>query len=750
MKPALVLLAIAAILGSSGARTAFAQLNNGQQQSVVAVHVQAHDTKGLECSDFDPNLPCDRFVSYWPVGSGADVYFVVARADSALGVYGVSLGVDYGNTPGVQSDGQGVDVFGYASCADLEYTNGVDPGDPSTEFPSAGGGNRLIWSRTTNCQRHVVNPWGVEAVACAFYVYAYGRDEFIVDMNRNLYTGPEFQIVDCVGPAPSDMMWPEHAGYVDFGGGSGYNPCPGAPFYPSLVGASGNGGSNVVNLRFNAPIDGGWFFAVYPTADPASPLGVAGTSGSGTGIALILTSNLAGGVSYTVKASIQTEEPGLPIYSTYAHFVAGGESIPPTLVSASGGFGESAVTVTFSEPVGAGADVSSNYTVYPTADPSSPLGVTGASVSEAQVILTLASSLAETTSYTVAVSNVEDLWGNTIAPNSTVEFTPGGVDVTPPTLAGAQGFAGSNLVTLTFSEPVGAGADEPGNYRVFRTSTPESPFPVLSVVVSGIEVTLTVSGTLGPSTAYTVAVSNVADAAGNVIAAGSTVDFTTGAGGGAGDQSQSMVAVHAQSHDAKGVSCGGLDPDLPCGRFTTNWPVRSSADVYMVVALADPIYGVSGVSLGVTYGSTPGVKVDHQGCDVFGYVSCADLEYTNGIDPDDTSTEFPASGGGNRLIWVRTNNCQMHVVPPYGVQVVACAFYVYAYGPDRFSVDMNRNLVNGPEFQIVDCPGPALSDMPFPEHAGYVGFGDDPGYNPCPVAVPTVRTTWGKLKTQYR
>jgi hypothetical protein len=246
-----------------------------------------------------------------------------------------------------------------------------------------------------------------------------------------------------------------------------------------------------------------------------------------------------------------------------------------------------------------------------------------------------------------------------------------------------------------------------------------------------------------------VSVSNVADLAGNVITEGSTTTFTTGHGNASGHQSQSVVAVHVQGHDTKGVGCTGLDPDLPCGRFTTNWPVLSGAHVYLVVALADPAYGVSGVSLGVDYGNTPGVEVDHQGCDVFGYVSCADLEYTNGIDPSNTSTEFPASGGGNRLIWVRTNNCQTHVVPPYGVQVVACAFYVYAYGPDTFRVDMNRNLVNGPEFQIVDCPGPSLSDMPYPEHAGYVGFGEDPGYNPCPAAVPTVRTTWGKLKDQY-
>jgi len=219
-----VRVAVPAALSLALAVPGFAAYNNGQENSVVAVHAQAHDTKGLECANWDPNMPCDQFVTSWPVGIGADVYFIIAQADSNLGVSGVSLGVDYGSTPGVQQDGVGCDVFSYLSCSDLEYTNGIDMNDVSTEFPSAGGGNRLIWVRTTNCQRHVVNPWGVEAPACVFYVYAYSPDQFIVDMNRNLQTGPEFEIVDCPGPALSDMNWPTHAGVVGFGT-SGFNPC---------------------------------------------------------------------------------------------------------------------------------------------------------------------------------------------------------------------------------------------------------------------------------------------------------------------------------------------------------------------------------------------------------------------------------------------------------------------------------------------------------------------------------------------
>jgi len=232
---ATTLIAAAVCLGLTG--RAFAQLLNGQERSVVAAHAQAHSTKGLSCANWDPDMPCHMFTVNWPVGTGADVYFIIAKADSALGVSGVSLGVDYGSTPGVQQDGVGCDVFGYLSCSDLEYTNGIDMNDTSTEFPSAGGGNRLIWVRTTNCQRHVVPFWGVEAVACVFYVYAYSPDQFRVDMNRNLQSGPEFQIVDCPGPALSDMEFPYGAGIIGFDSPTfGYNPCNYDPVEPTTWG----------------------------------------------------------------------------------------------------------------------------------------------------------------------------------------------------------------------------------------------------------------------------------------------------------------------------------------------------------------------------------------------------------------------------------------------------------------------------------------------------------------------------------
>jgi hypothetical protein len=214
-------------------------------------------------------------------------------------------------------------------------------------------------------------------------------------------------------------------------------------------------------------------------------------------------------------------------------------------------------------------------------------------------------------------------------------------------------------------------------------------------------------------------------------------------------QEGAMVALHAQPHNTKGIQCTGISPTLPCDQFVDTWPLHSGADVYMMIAEADSALGISGVSLGVLY-SAYDTDIDNQGCDVYGYTFCSDLQYTNSPSGGAVD-EFPYSGGGNRLIWVRTTNCQRNVVAPYGVQAVACVFYVYAWSPDNFIVDMNRNLQTGPEFQMVDCPGPALSDVPWPEHAGVLAFGGTGAeYNPCTdIPTPTENTTWGKLKNQY-
>jgi len=195
----------------------------GQSPAVVALHAGAHTGKGWKpCEDGIDLRPCGDYVTSFPVGYGADVYVVVARADSALGISGLSCGIDYGS-PGVQSDGAGVDLFGYALCSDLEVPASPDA-DSTHAWPTSGGGNLFLWEPAGNCRRNVVAPYGVQAIACAVYVYTYGAGQLAITPNPAGANGPEFQVTDCVGPTAWDLEWPSHAGVVGFDM-DGYNPC---------------------------------------------------------------------------------------------------------------------------------------------------------------------------------------------------------------------------------------------------------------------------------------------------------------------------------------------------------------------------------------------------------------------------------------------------------------------------------------------------------------------------------------------
>ena len=125
-----------------------------------------------------------------------------------------------------------------------------------------------------------------------------------------------------------------------------------------------------------------------------------------------------------------------------------------------------------------------------------------------------------------------------------------GTDTTAPTLASASGASGATSVSVVFSEALGAGATTASNYSVYPTATPASTIAVSSASLSGSTVTLTLASPLAASTAYTVKVSNVQDAAGNTIAANSTVGFTSGGGTG----SLTVVAAFQFGSDYVGVA----------------------------------------------------------------------------------------------------------------------------------------------------------------------------------------------------
>jgi hypothetical protein len=204
----------------------------------------------------------------------------------------------------------------------------------------------------------------------------------------------------------------------------------------------------------------------------------------------------------------------------------------------------------------------------------------------------------------------------------------------------------------------------------------------------------------------------------------------------AGPNANAVIALHDKAKAAKAINAcpsGPVPEDpvsqgIPCSQFSTDFaPIGASRDVYLMVAQGDVGVGVAGMSCGVQFGG---------GVAVFGWTLCADLEFPNG--------GWPANGGGNRITWDATTNCQTTDVAGEGVHAVAGSFYLYAYSDGLFEVTPN-NGVPVPELQVADCSA-ASEDVQIA--GGAVGFGALEGFNPCGV-VPVEETSWGKIKGAY-
>src|SRR5688500_7973459 len=165
------------------------------------------------------------------------------------------------------------------------------------------------------------------------------------------------------------------------------------------------------------------------------------------------------------------------------------ETTAPTLVSASGAVGSSTLTLNFSEPVQctgisfSGEDIALSDGDSATTDPtvtgagSNACG-TNATTADSSFSVTLGSSLPADRTYTVTVTaeadQLQDIVGNDIANPSSVAFTTGAGDFTPPTIVDArmtQNVGTSDFTeaqdafSLTFSEAMN-GVDESGSISV--------------------------------------------------------------------------------------------------------------------------------------------------------------------------------------------------------------------------------------------------------------------------------------------
>lgn len=188
---------------------------NLNHEATIELHLTAPIAKNA-CAVMMAQPPiCDSHMRTW--GSLYPnlyyAYVILANADQVVGARGISLGIQY--DPAL---GQGVDVFGWTLCADLQV--------PANGWPDSGGGNQILWQ---NCQRTIPpGDIGVKAVAGYFYCAAYSPGQLRITAHPNL---GEVRILDCndasvriADPVTTFCGWSQ-VGQVDFGGGIGFSPC---------------------------------------------------------------------------------------------------------------------------------------------------------------------------------------------------------------------------------------------------------------------------------------------------------------------------------------------------------------------------------------------------------------------------------------------------------------------------------------------------------------------------------------------
>lgn len=192
----------------------------------------------------------------------------------------------------------------------------------------------------------------------------------------------------------------------------------------------------------------------------------------------------------------------------------------------------------------------------------------------------------------------------------------------------------------------------------------------------------------------------------------------------AGIESGPVIALHASRAFSKSL-CDAPQVPSNCMDFVVSETTQRSFNVYLVATKVDSVVGVGGASCGISLSASIGIL----------WNLCADTEFQYG--------PWPRDGGGNRIGW-NPENCQ-RTVRENGVQAVAGFFYVYVYGDG--SLDITRNFASGDsQFVVVDCSDNAI---PVEIGGGVIGFGTDPGFNPCLGIVKTNNRSWGHLKARF-
>lgn len=219
------------------------------------------------------------------------------------------------------------------------------------------------------------------------------------------------------------------------------------------------------------------------------------------------------------------------------------------------------------------------------------------------------------------------------------------------------------------------------------------------------------------------------------------------------------ILLHLATPTTKNQCAQG---NIPCANAVVQGALYPS--VYYAYALVTGVSaaaGIAGVQFGIDYGSGP---LDNIGVDVIEWNPCGGPIEFGGFGPlpavsvapppsigrrrgrvemGALATPAPVSGTGNMLVWPwhMPGGCQRTEPggPGTGAVAVAGYFYVTAYSPARFSivprpVDSRAAVSTCPP--LADPIDVGVFDVG-PSNLGSIGFGGEPGYNPCAASATT-------------
>jgi hypothetical protein len=132
-------------------------------------------------------------------------YVLLAAVDTTQGVTGVQFGISYDDTTAIE-------ILSWTNCALYEW--------PMDDWPKSDTGNLITWHQHEDCQRDL------PVVAGFFYLKASSPVRFRIvprpvdEIARVAACG----INTVNAPEKQDDVKSGNLGWVDFGGGQGYNP----------------------------------------------------------------------------------------------------------------------------------------------------------------------------------------------------------------------------------------------------------------------------------------------------------------------------------------------------------------------------------------------------------------------------------------------------------------------------------------------------------------------------------------------